>query len=75
MLFRSTHRSKKNTRSYYRDCVIEGATDYIYAGGTCWFENCTLNCVAGGYITAPEDITAYVQGESKRIYLGFIFNG
>ncbi len=73
--YQDTHRSKKNTRSYYKDCIIEGATDYIYAGGTCWFEQCKLRSVAGGYITAPEDIVPYVQGEDGRIYLGFIFNG
>lgn len=44
--YQDTHRTKKNTRSYYKECVIEGAVDYIYAGGTCWFERCTLNSVA-----------------------------
>lgn len=72
--YQDTHRSKKDTRSYYKNCDIEGATDFIYAGGTAWFERCTINCVGGGYITAPEDITAYAQGENKRIFLGFIFN-
>ncbi len=73
--YQDTHRTKKNTRSYYKQCEVEGATDFIYAGGTAWFEQCVIRCVAGGYITAPEDIVAYVQGESKRIFLGFIFNG
>ena len=73
--YQDTHRTKKTTRSYYKECVIEGATDYIYAGGTCWFERCTLNCVAGGYITAPEDITIYTTAEDgTKIWLGFIFN-
>ena len=72
--FQDTHRSNKNTRSYYKECTIEGGTDFIYAGGTCWFEKCRLNCIRYGYITAPEDINAYAEGEQKRIYLGFIFN-
>lgn len=74
--YQDTHRTKKGVRSYYKECVIEGATDYIYAGGTCWFEHCTLNCVAGGYITAPEDITVYTTAEdgTTKIWLGFIFN-
>ena len=74
--YQDTHRSKKNTRSYYQECVLEGAVDYIYAGGTCWFERCTLNSVGNGYITAPEDINAYMlstDGKTK-IWLGFIFN-
>lgn len=73
--YQDTHRTKKGTRSYYKECVIEGAVDYIYAGGTCWFERCTLNSVAGGYITAPEDITVYTTAENgDKIWLGFIFN-
>lgn len=74
--YQDTHRTKKGVRSYYKECVIEGATDYIYAGGTCWFEHCTLNCVAGGYITAPEDITYYTTATdgTTKIWLGFIFN-
>lgn len=73
--YQDTHRTKKETRSYYKECVIEGATDFIYAGGTCWFERCTLNCVAAGYITAPEDITVYTTADAgTKIWLGFIFN-
>ena len=73
--YQDTHRTKKQTRSYFRDCLIEGATDFIYAGGTAWFEQCTLNCIANGYITAPEDITIWADGPSgQRLWLGFIFN-
>ena len=74
--YQDTHRSKKNTRSYYRDCIIEGATDYIYAGGTCWFEQCELRCVGNGYITAPEDIgfSMLSADGTTRIWLGFLFN-
>ena len=31
--YQDTHRSKKDTRSYFKECVIEGRTDFIYAGG------------------------------------------
>ena len=73
--YQDTHRSKKDTRSYYKECVIEGRTDYIYAGGTCWFERCTLHCVGSGYITAPEDLTVYTTAENgTKMWLGFIFN-
>ena len=74
--YQDTHRTKKGTRSYYKECLVEGATDFIYSGGTAWFENCTLHCLAGGYITAPEDISVYTNGANgEPIYLGFIFNG
>ncbi len=73
--YQDTHRTKKDTRSYFKECVIEGAVDYIYAGGTCWFERCTLNSVAAGYITAPEDLTVYTTADDgTKIWLGFIFN-
>ncbi len=73
--YQDTHRSKKNTRSYYKECIIEGAVDYIYAGGTCWFERCTLHSVAPGYITAPEDITVYTTADDgTKMWLGFIFS-
>ena len=74
--YQDTHRSKKTTRSYYKECVIEGRTDFIYSGGTCWFEKCTLNCIGSGYITAPEDITYYTTAAdgTTKIWLGFIFN-
>ena len=73
--YQDTHRTKKETRSYYKECTIEGAVDYIYAGGTCWFERCTLHSVAAGYITAPEDITVYTTTEAgDKLWLGFIFN-
>ena len=73
--YQDTHRSKKSTRSYYKECILEGATDFIYAGGTCWFERCTLNCVAGGYITAPEDIVvSTTTADGRKMWLGFIFN-
>jgi len=74
--YQDTQRSLKNTRSYFKDCFIEGATDFIYAGGTIWYEGCTLHCLnGGGYITAPEDITVKVKGHGGRnLYFGFIFN-
>ena len=73
--YQDTYRSKKTTRSYFKECFLEGATDFIYAGGTCWFERCTLNCVAGGYITAPEDIAVNTTtADGNKMWLGFIFN-
>ena len=64
--YQDTHRSKKNTRSYYKDCIIEGATDYIYAGGTCWFEQCTILSKVNSYITAAST--------PKDVKYGYIFN-
>ena len=42
------------SRQYYKDCYIEGTTDYILGAATAWFEDCTLFCKAGGtVIMAP----------------------
>src|SRR5215210_1612230 len=39
-------------RSYFQGCVIEGHVDFIFGGGTAWFENCRIHCRKDGYITA-----------------------
>ena len=54
------------TRLYFRDCYIEGTTDFIFGPSTAWFEHCDIFCKADSYITAastPQDV-AY----------GYIFN-
>jgi pectin methylesterase-like acyl-CoA thioesterase len=76
--YQDTYRSKKGTRGYFKNCWIEGATDFIYAGGTLFLDDCTINCVnGGGYIAAPEDAYATIPKAStvsqKFIRLGFIF--
>ena len=54
------------TRLYFKDCYIEGTTDFIFGPSTVWFEHCDIYCKANSYITAastPQDV-AY----------GYIFN-
>lgn len=56
---------------YYKDCFVEGMTDYIFGDGEVVFDNCTLNFCGysdsevGGCITA----TKYDQGGK-----GYLFN-
>lgn len=65
---------KKARRSYYLNCYIEGATDFICGGGTCLFDKCTIKSLRNGsYITAPEDITAFTTANGRRYYYGFMF--
>jgi pectin methylesterase-like acyl-CoA thioesterase len=55
-----------NTRHYFKDCYIEGTTDFIFGPSTAWFEHCIIHCKADSYITAastPQDIM-----------YGYIFN-
>ena len=53
-------------RHYFKDCYIEGTTDFIFGPSTAWFENCDIFCKANSYITAastPQDVK-----------YGYIFN-
>ena len=39
-------------RQYFKDCYIEGSTDYIFGPSTAFFEKCTLYNYGGSAITA-----------------------
>ena len=57
---------KARTRLYFKDCYIEGTTDFIFGPSTAWFENCYIFCKLNSYITAastPQDVP-----------YGYIFN-
>ena len=41
------------SKQYYKDCYIEGTTDFIFGAATAFFESCELHSKSGGhYITA-----------------------
>ncbi|AHM58497.1 pectin methylesterase [Flammeovirgaceae bacterium 311] len=43
----------KESRQYYKNCYIEGTTDFIFGWSTAVFEGCEIFCKKGGnYITA-----------------------
>ena len=47
------------TRLLFKDCYIEGTTDFIFGPSTAWFEGCAIRCKANSYITAastPQDV-------------------
>lgn len=75
--YQDTFRSKKGTRSYFKDCWIAGAVDFIYAGGIVFFDDCTIHNVGNGYVAAPEDCFASIKKSDttcgKVLKLGFIF--
>ena len=37
---------------FYKDCYIEGTTDFIFGPATAWFENCSIHSKKESYITA-----------------------
>ena len=76
--YQDAYRAKKGVRCYFKKSLIQGAVDFIYAGGTVFFDDCTINCVkGGGYIAAPEDRYKYIAAASttigKDLNLEFIF--
>ena len=50
---------------YYRDCMIQGAVDFIFGNATAVFDHCQIRTIGHGYITAqsrrsPRATTGYV---------------
>lgn len=41
-----------NARQHFKDCYIEGTTDFIFGGATALFEDCTIHSKANSFITA-----------------------
>lgn len=70
------------TRLYFKDCYIEGTTDFIFGPSTAWFENCTIKSKINSYVTAastPKDEAfGYIfnhcrliaDQEATKVYLG-----
>lgn len=54
----------EGSRQYFKDCYIEGTTDFIFGGATAVFENCTIHSKSNSYITAAST--------PKGIQYGFV---
>ncbi|MGB5382816.1 MAG: pectate lyase [Lutimonas sp.] len=44
--------SGDGNKQYFKDCYIEGTTDFIFGGATALFQNCTIHSKKDSYITA-----------------------
>jgi len=44
--------AKGNSRQFYKDCYIEGTTDFIFGEATVVFERCTIKSLTNSYVTA-----------------------
>jgi pectinesterase len=74
--------SGEETKNYFKDCYIEGTTDFIFGDATALFENCIIHSKKDSYITAastPKDTSyGYVFKNCKltadenvtKVYLG-----
>ena len=56
----------KGQRQYFRNCWIEGTTDFIFGASTCWFEECTILSKKNSYVTAAST--------PEREKFGYVFN-
>ena len=78
----STDKSRPS-RNYFKNCYIEGTTDYIFGAGTAVFENCVIySKETASYVTAastPQQnefgfvfINSKIVGDAKEksVYLG-----
>jgi pectinesterase len=58
-----------NSRQFYKNCYIEGTTDFIFGAATAWFEKCHVHSRRNSYVTAastPQDHAyGYVFNECK----------
>lgn len=51
-----------NSRQYYKNCYIEGTTDFIFGPATAFFEDCTIHSKKNSYITAASTPEGQVYG-------------
>jgi len=49
-------------RNYYKDCYIEGTTDFIFGPSICYFEGCTLHSKKNSYVTAASTLKGQKYG-------------
>ncbi|MBX2966329.1 MAG: pectin esterase [Cyclobacteriaceae bacterium] len=71
-----------NSRQYYKNCYIEGTTDFIFGPATAVFEDCVIHCKKNSYITAAStpqhqlygyvffNCTITASPDAERVYLG-----
>lgn len=71
-----------SSRQYYKNCYIEGTTDFIFGQATVLFENCTIKSLKNSYITAAAttpnqefgfvflDCKLIADEDVNKVYLG-----
>lgn len=48
--------SGENTHQYFKDCYIEGTTDFIFGNATAVFENCEIKSLSNSFVTAASTV-------------------
>jgi pectinesterase len=72
----------ENSRQYYKDCYIEGTTDFIFGEAIVVFQSCTIKSLTNSFITAAStrptqkfgfvffDCKLIADTAAKKVYLG-----
>jgi pectinesterase len=68
--FQDTYRNDGYKRSYHKECIIEGTTDFIYGNGIALFEDCTINNRKNSHVTAANH--ALINGSDPDKF-GYVF--
>lgn len=55
----------EGARQYFRDCYVDGTTDFVFGGATAVFEDCQIHAKADSYVTAAS------TAETERY--GYVF--
>lgn len=55
-----------DSRQFFKDCYIEGTTDFIFGSSTAFFDNCIIHTKGGSAITAAST--------KQYISYGYVFN-
>jgi pectinesterase len=58
--------NNENSRQYYKNCYIEGTTDFIFGSSTVWFEQCHIHSKKNSHVTAA--------ATPKEHVFGYVFN-
>jgi pectinesterase len=74
--------SNEASRQYYKNCYIEGTTDFIFGEATCVFQSCTIRNLMNSFTTAASttqrqkygyvffDCKIVADSSVKKAYLG-----
>lgn len=54
------------SRQYYKNCYIEGTTDFIFGSSTVWFEQCHIHSKKNSHVTAAST--------PQEHSIGYVFN-
>ncbi|HEY9003735.1 MAG TPA: pectinesterase family protein [Mucilaginibacter sp.] len=55
----------ENSRQYYKNCFIQGTTDFIFGEATAAFDHCTIKSLSNSFVTAAST--------TPRQQYGFVF--